>query len=464
MKPAYRIESDALGRVVISADAYWGIHTARALESFAVSGRVVHPRLIEAVIRIKRSAAAVNERAGRLDRRRAGAIRRACDDVLAGRLRDQFVVDKYQAGAGTSTNMNVNEVLANRGLEILRKAKGDYAALHPNDHVNLSQSSNDVYPAALHLAVLDALGELLPEAMKLAASFFRLGRRFAGVVKAGRTHLVDAVPVTLGGELRAYGSALRASIRGLKQAAAGLRELGLGGTGVGTGLNAPRGFGSAVCRELSRLTGRKLWPSRDLQMAMQSRRAAGDTAAALRGFALELGRISNDLRLLASGPETGLGEIRLPAVQAGSSFMPGKVNPSILEMVNMVCYRVAGNDLAAAWAVGAGQLELNAMLPVLAESLLESAELLTAACERMRTRCVDGIVADAGRCREYARRSPAVVTALAPKLGYAAAAALALRAAAAERDVFSQARAEKLLDEKGLKAAERSLLPRKGKL
>jgi len=356
--------------------------------------------------------------------------------------------------------MNVNEVLANRALEILRRPKGDYATLHPNDHINLSQSTNDVYPAALHLAVLGALADLHPPAMRLAASFFRLGRRYARLVKAGRTHLVDAVPVTLGGELRAYGSALRASLRNLKRAGDGLRELGLGGTGTGTGLNAPPGFGPAVCRELSRLSGTRLRPSRDLQMAMQSRRAAGDISAALRGFALELGRIVNDLRLLASGPETGIGEIRLPAVQAGSSFMPGKVNPSILEMVNMVCFRVIGNDQAAAWSVGAGQLEVNVMLPVLAESLLESAELLAAACEKMRAKCVDGIAADAKRCRDGARRSPAAATALVPKIGYTAAAALAGRAAAAGQDVFSQARAEKLLTEKDLRAAERSLLPR----
>jgi aspartate ammonia-lyase len=436
MAQKYRLEKDALGTLKIPADAYWGIHTERALENFPISGRPVHPRLIEAYIEIKRAAATVNERAGLLAARPARAIRAACDDALAGKLAGQFVVDMYQAGAGTSTNMNVNEVLCNRALERLRKAKGDYASLHPNDHVNLSQSTNDTYPAALRLAALASLPGFYAEAMKLAASFFRLGRRYGKTIKSGRTHLTDAVPVTLGGEFRAYGSALRASLKTLKKTAAALTELGLGGTGTGTGLNAPAGFPAKICRELSKRTRFKLRPASDLQKAMQSQAPAGDTAAALRGFALELGRIANDLRLLASGPATGLAEIRLPSVQAGSSFMPGKVNPSILEMVNMVCFRAIGNDQAAVWAVGAGQLELNVMMPVLAESLLESIELLTAACRQMRTRCVDGITVDAKRCRDYAYRSPAVATILSPILGYDRTAELAKRAAREGRSVI----------------------------
>jgi aspartate ammonia-lyase len=435
MKTRYRLEKDALGPFKVPEDAYWGVNTGRALLNFNISGRPVHPRLIEAYVEIKRAAALVNEKSGLLPPRPARAIRAACDDALAGKLAGQFVVDKYQAGAGTSTNMNVNEVLCNRALERLRKPKGDYKTIHPNDHVNLSQSTNDTYPAAMRLAALAALREFHPEAMKLAASFFRLGRRYGKVVKSGRTHLSDAVPVTLGGEFRAYGGALRASIKTLKKAADGLTELGLGGTGTGTGLNAPAGFPARMCRELSRRQGLKLKPASDLQKAMQSQGPLGDTAAALRGFSLELGRIANDLRLLASGPAAGLAEIRLPIVQAGSSFMPGKVNPSILEMVNMVCFRVIGNDQAAAWAVGAGQLELNVMMPVLAESLLESIELLTAAVRVLRTRCIDGITADAKRCRDYAYRSPAVATILSPILGYDRAADLAKRAVREGRSV-----------------------------
>jgi aspartate ammonia-lyase len=460
MNAKHRIESDALGRALISADAYWGINTARAVENFPVSGRTVHPRLIAAYARIKRAAATVNERAKTLDRRRAEAIRAACDEILAGRLADQFVVDKFQAGAGTSTNMNVNEVVCNRALEILRRRKGDYAYLHPNDHVNMSQSSNDTYPAALRLAALEGLRAFTPEAMSLAASFFRQGRRYARLVKAGRTHLVDAVPVTLGGEFRAYGNALRAAVKAVKRAAGTLLELGIGGTGVGTGLNAPSGYARNMCRELSKLTGFRFKPSRDLQKAMQSQQPAGDAAAALRGFALEIGRIANDLRLLASGPMTGIGEVRLPAVQAGSSFMPGKVNPSILEMVDMVAFRVQGNDLTVALAVGAGQLELNVMMPVAAEALLESIELLTAACRQMRTKCVDGLSADAKRCRENARRTPAAATALVPKLGYAKVAALVRRAAQSGESVFDLAAREKLLSPQELQKAEKALLPR----
>ncbi len=435
MMTRYRLEKDSLGVFKVPADVYWGVHTGRALDNFPISGRPVHPRLIEAYVEIKRAAALVNEKSGLLAPRPARAIRSACDDVLAGKLAGQFVVDKYQAGAGTSTNMNVNEVLCNRALERLRKLKGDYRIIHPNDHVNLSQSTNDTYPAAMRLAALAALGEFHPEAMKLAASFFRLGRRYARVVKSGRTHLADAVPVTLGGEFRAYGGALRAGLKTIKKAAAGLTELGLGGTGTGTGLNAPAGFPARICRELSRRTGLRLKPASDLQKAMQSQGPLGDAAAALRGFCLELGRIANDLRLLASGPATGLAEIRLPAVQAGSSFMPGKVNPSILEMVNMVCFRVIANDQAAAWAVGAGQLELNVMMPVLAESLLESIELLTAAIRVLRTRCIDGITADAKRCRDYAYRSAAAATILSPILGYDRAADLAKRAVRERRSL-----------------------------
>jgi aspartate ammonia-lyase len=449
MKTKFRWEKDSLGPFKVPADAYWGIHTGRALENFPISGRPVSPCLIDAYVEIKRAAAMVNEQAGLLDARPARAIRAACDDALAGRLAGQFVVDMYQAGAGTSTNMNVNEVLCNRALERLRKTRGDYAVLHPNDHVNLSQSTNDTYPAAMRLAALGALRGFNAEAMKLAASFFRLGRRYGRVVKSGRTHLVDAVPVTLGGEFRAYGSALRASLKMLKKAAAGLTELGLGGTGTGTGMNAPAGFPAKICRELARRTHFRLHPASDLQKAMQSQAPLGDTAAALRGFAVELGRIANDLRLLASGPSTGLAEIRLPAVQAGSSFMPGKVNPSILEMVNMVVFRVVGNDQTAAWAVAAGQLELNVMMPILAESLLESTGLLTAACRQMRTRCVDGITADARRCRDYAYRSPAAATILSPVLGYDRVAELARRAVERNRSII-----DIIAGESGLSKAE----------
>ena len=435
VKPPMRAEKDCIGGFSVPASAYWGINAGRAAENFPVSGRKINPRLITAYCHIKKAAAAVNARSGRLGKAKARAIIRAADEVLSGFLRDQFIVDRFQAGAGTSTNMNVNEVLCNRALEILGYKKGRYDILSPNDHVNMGQSTNDTYPTAAHLAALAALKDFYAEAGRLAASLAGRGKEFSGILKSGRTHLQDAVPVLLGREFSAYAAAISASLRHVVRTAADLKELGIGGSAAGTGMNTHPAFSRGMARELSRLTGFRLRKAADLMHAMQSQAPVGRVSSSMRDFAVELGRIANDLRLLSSGPATGLAEIRLPAVQAGSSIMPGKVNPSIPEMVNMVCFHAIGSDLGVSLAVSAGQLELNVMMPLIAENLLESVDLLTAACRQLALRCVDGISADPARCGDYAYHSMGLATALAPSIGYLAAADIAKRALAGGKTI-----------------------------
>ena len=447
LKPAgaMRVEKDSIGEFRVPARAYWGINAGRAAENFPISGRKVNTRLIAAYCHIKKAAAAVNLRAGQLPAAKGKALIRAADEVLSGGLRDQFIVDRFQAGAGTSTNMNVNEVLCNRALELLGYKKGRYDILSPNDHVNMGQSTNDTYPTAARLAALAALEDFEKEAARLAASLSGRGKKFAAILKSGRTHLQDAVPVLLGREFSAYAAAVRASARHIRRTAADLKELGIGGSAAGTGMNTSPAFARSMARELSRLTGFKVRKAADLMHAMQSQAPLGRVSSAMRDFAVELGRIANDLRLLSSGPATGLAEIRLPAVQAGSSIMPGKVNPSVPEMVNMVCFQAVGGDLSVSLAAAAGQLELNVMMPLMAENLLESIDLLAAACRQLALRCVDGITADAARCRDYARRSMGLATALAPEIGYLAAAGLAKRALASDNSIAGLAAAEGLL-------------------
>ncbi|MEK7722672.1 MAG: aspartate ammonia-lyase [Elusimicrobiota bacterium] len=445
---AMRVEKDSIGEFQVPVGAYWGINAGRAMENFPVSGRKINPRLISAYCLVKKAAAAVNMQAGLLPRAKAKAIIRAAEEILSGRLRDQFVIDRFQAGAGTSTNMNVNEALCNRALELLGYKKGRYDVLSPNDHVNMGQSTNDTYPTAAHIAALAALENFEVEAGGLAASLAERGKKFAGIIKSGRTHLQDAVPVLLGREFSAYAAAVRASVRHIRRTAADLGELGIGGSAVGTGMNTHPAFARRMVRELSKLTGLKLRKAGDLMHAMQSQAPVGRVSSAMRDFAVELGRIANDLRLLSSGPATGLAEIRLPPVQTGSSIMPGKINPSVPEMVNMVCFHAIGNDLSVSLAVAAGQLELNVMMPLMAENLLESIDLLAAACRQLALRCVDGITADAGRCRDYAHRSMGLATALAPVIGYLAAANVAKRALAGGKTVPG------LLEEEGLLSAE----------
>jgi len=427
---ATRVERDPLGEKPVPATALYGIQTLRAAENFPISGLRPLPAFVDAVVWIKRSAALVHRRTGRLDAPLADAIVQAADEVLAGQFRDQFVVDVYQAGAGTSHNMNCNEVLANRANEILGGSRGTYQPVHPNDHVNMAQSTNDVIPTAMRLAVLSTMPATLRALDRLAESLLRKGTEFDEIIKSGRTHLQDATPIRLGQEFTAYGHTVERHRAKLEAAAEWLRDLGIGGTAVGTGLNAEPEYAGLMVEELARISGLQLRPGRDLVQLMQSMGDIATLSGALRAYVLDLNKIANDIRLLASGPRTGLAEIVLPAVQPGSSIMPGKVNPSIAEMVNQVCYQALGLDTTVALAAEAGQLELNVMMPVMAHNLVFALMIVGNASAVLAERCVDGLEADAAQCAYWLERSPALVTALAPRIGYAEAARLAKEAVA----------------------------------
>ena len=427
---ATRTERDPLGELAVPADALYGIQTERARRNFPISHQLPLAPFVDAVIRIKKAAALTHKATGRLEARLADAIVRAADEVLGGEHRSQFVVDPYQAGAGTSHHMNCNEVLANRANELLGGARGTYAPVHPNDHVNMAQSTNDVIPTAIRLAVLAELPALLAALDRLGRAFLAKGRAFDGILKSGRTHLQDATPIRLGQEFAAYGHTIERNRERLAQAADALRDLGIGGTAVGTGLNAEPTYPARMVKHLQAITGLELREGKDRVQLMQSMGDATAFSGALRTYAVDLGKIASDLRLLASGPRTGLAEILLPPVQPGSSIMPGKVNPSIPEMVNMVCYQALGNDVTIAAAAEAGQLELNVMMPVIAHNLLFTMAILTNASRVLAAACVEGIEADREQCEHWLDRSPALVTALAPKIGYAEAAKLAKEALA----------------------------------
>lgn len=420
-----RIERDSLGEMEVPEDAYYGAQTARAVRNFPISGLRPHPTYVWATVIIKKCAARANRATGRLDARSADAIEAAADEVLAGALADQFVVDPFQAGAGTSHNMNVNEVLANRALEILGHRRGEFSALHPNDQVNMAQSTNDVIPTAIRLAALELLDPLLEELEALEKCLQAKAKEFGHILKSGRTHLQDAVPIRLGQEFGAYAVAVEKNRNGLEACIPELLELGIGGTATGTGLNAEPGYISGVVEELSLATGFPLIGSANLFEAMQNMDPFLALSSALRRTAVNLGRIANDLRLLSSGPRTGLDEIRLPAVQPGSSIMPGKINPSMAEMLNMVCFQVMGCDQAVMLAGQAGQLELNVMMPLIAYNLTFSLDLLTNGVKKFRESCVVGISANEECCRRYLEQSLGLVTVLAPSIGYNAAAEVA---------------------------------------
>ena len=454
-----RVERDSLGTKRVPAAAYYGIQTLRAVENFPISGLRLPIEMVRAYAHIKRAAAHANAAVGRLPRRLAAPIGRAATEVLRGRFDQEFVVDVYQAGAGTSFNMNVNEVIANRANELLRARKGTYHPIHPNDHVNMAQSTNDTFPTAMQLACLLTLPAFDEAARELETAFAWQGRRFARVVKAGRTHLQDAVPVRLGGEFTAYAVAIRKARHHVAHCGAALRELNLGGTAVGTGMNAHPRYRRLAIRALRAWTRLPLRPAEHLQERMQSMADFARLSAALRSYALELIRIANDLRLLSSGPNTGLGEITLPPVQPGSSIMPGKVNPAMAEMVDMVGFQVLGHDATVAAAVQAGQLELNVMMPVIAYNVLQPIRLLTAASQAFARKCIRGITADAAHCNALAQRSLALVTALAPTLGYLKAAMIAkeslrtrkpLQQLVVEHRLLSPAQAKRLLDPRRL--------------
>ncbi len=425
-----RIEKDPLGEKPVPAEALYGIQTVRAVENFPISGLRPLPAFVDAVIWIKRSAALTHKETGRLDPKLADAIVKAADEVLGGQHRDQFVVDVYQAGAGTSHNMNCNEVLANRANELLGGARGAYTPVHPNDHVNMAQSTNDVIPTALRLATLATLPMLLQSMDRLAAACLAKGQEFDHVIKSGRTHLQDATPIRLGQEFTAYGHTVQRHRQKLAQAADWLRAMGIGGTAVGTGLNAEAAYPALMVKYLKRVSGLELTVGEDRIQLMQSMGDVATLSGAFRAYVLDLNKIANDIRLLASGPRTGLAEIMLPAVQPGSSIMPGKVNPSIAEMVNQVCYQALGLDTTVAMASEAGQLELNVMMPVIAHNIVFGLTITGNATRVFAERCIAGIEADEKLCGYWLERSPALVTALAPKLGYAESAKLAKEAIA----------------------------------
>jgi aspartate ammonia-lyase len=448
--PTHRIERDPLGDVRVPADAYYGGQTQRAVENFPISGFTAFPELVTATVHIKRAAAQANRELNRLDAGVADAIVAAADEVLAGKLRDQFVVDVYQAGAGTSHNMNTNEVLANRAAELLGGTRGDYSRVHPNDHVNMGQSTNDVFPTATRLAVLAALPDLLAAARQLASAFDAKGREFASVLKTGRTHLQDAVPITLGQEFSGYAANIAHAADDLERTAGQLQELNLGATAVGTGLNAGDRYTELAVRNLARATALPLRPAANKFRVTQSMGDVLAYSAALRRLAVEVSKVSSDLRLLSMGPRAGLAEIQLPAVQPGSSIMPGKVNPSVPEMVNQVCYQVYGCDAANLAAADAGQLELNVMMPVIAWNTLLATRILRQAMRVLKERCVDGVHADEGRARELLDRSTAVATALSPYIGYAATAEIAKESVRSGRAVADIVRERKLLPDEQL--------------
>ena len=432
---AFRTERDPLGELSVPASAYYGVQTARAVENFPISSLRASPDLVTATVLVKKAAAEANRDLGRLDATIASAIISAADEILGGSLRDQFVVDVYQAGAGTSHNMNTNEVLANRAAEHLGFPRGVYDHVHPNDHVNMGQSTNDVFPTATRLALLLGYDPLLREARALVESMTAKANAFRDVMKTGRTHLQDAVPITFGQEFGGYAACLHCGIDDVAAAGEQLRELNIGATAVGTGLNAGDDYRSAVVGHLERYTGLPVRPAENLFRVTQS---MGDVLAysgAMRRLAVELGKIANDLRLLSMGPRAGLSEIVLPAVQPGSSIMPGKVNPSIPEMVNQVCFQVMGCDQTIALACEAGQLELNVMMPVIAWNALHASTILRNAIHVFRTRCVDGLTVDTERARELLDRSTAAATALNPYIGYAATADVAKTAVKTGRSI-----------------------------
>ncbi|HUI31293.1 MAG TPA: aspartate ammonia-lyase [Candidatus Acidoferrales bacterium] len=444
----YRIEKDSLGELRVPVNAYYGVQTQRAVENFPVSGIKPHPDWIKATVLVKKGAAIVNNKLNLLDKRKADAIIQACDEILDGKNLDQFVVDVYQAGAGTSHNMNANEVIANRAIEILGGKRGDYSVVSANDDVNMAQSTNDVIPAVIRISATLLIDKFLPVLDELAKAFDRKTKEFDHVIKSGRTHLQDATPIRLGQEFSGYAACVRGHFDRIKSCREDLTCLGIGGTAVGTGVNADPGYREMMVKELSSLTEIDFKAAKNYFEAMQSMAGAVLLSGTLRNLALDITRIANDLRLLGSGPRTGFAELKLPAVQPGSSIMPGKVNPSILEMVNMVSYQVIGLDTTVAYAAQAGQLELNVMMPVIGFNLTFALEIYRNALHILRVKCIDGIEADETVCREFAEKSVSIVTALTPHIGYLKAAEVVKEAVAKGKSIRAVLVEKKVLDEK----------------
>ncbi len=447
-----RTEKDTLGEVKVPADALWGAQTQRAVENYPISGYRAFPAFIRAIVSVKKAAALGNAEAGRLSAERRDAIVWACDEIIGGAYHDQFVVDVFQAGAGVSFHMNTNEVIANLADRKLGGSLGTYTKVSANDHVNMAQSTNDVTPTAMRLAHLELTKALTAELDLLADSIAAKAEQYKDVVKPGRTHLQDAVPVTFGQELGGWAARVRSASARVRAGRAELCELGIGGTAAGTGLNADPKFRERVCRSLAQWYGEPIVPARDLFQAMQSMAPFVRISSGMRTAAIEIAQICNDIRLLVSGPRTGFGELIVPAVQPGSSIMPGKVNPAIAEMVDQVCFQVIGNDTAVMLGAQAGQLELNVMMPGINYAICLSATILMNAVRQLRTRTIDGMRVDAERAQELLHASPSLLaTALSPHIGYARASALAKRALAEKRTLLDVALEEKVMPEADLR-------------
>lgn len=456
----YRTEHDVLGPVKIDSSAYYGSETERARKNFPVSGMVIHNDFIRAYAALKKAAAHANMKLGKLDRAKGEAISRACTEIMAGGYQEQFVVDVFQAGAGTSTNMNLNEVIANLAIEALHGRKGNYRLVHPNDHVNMSQSTNDTYHCAMRIAAYHSIVKrLIPELKLLQRSLHAKSVAFSSITKIGRTHLQDAVPMTLGEEFSGYEGIVAHAIEELEHASHALLELPLGGTAVGTGINAPKGYAAEAVRQLNLITHSRFRLSSYMFTDMQTEHAELITNGALKGLAIGLGKIANDLRLLSSGPRAGMADITLPAVQPGSSIMPGKINPSMVEMLNMVCFQVIGNSHAVDEAAGSGQLELNVFMPIIAFNLMFSLYILPNAVHAFNEKCVKGIKANVQEINRYLEMNLSLATALSPYIGYARAAQIArtaykegksVKQVCIERHVLDREKLNAILDSKSL--------------
>ena len=450
-KPSTRSEKDSLGHKDVPSNVYYGIQTARAVENFPVSGLRAHNALIRAIAMVKEAAAEANRQLGLVDAKTANAIIQAAQEIQRGQWHEHFVVDVFQAGAGVSFHMNTNEVIANRASELLGGELGEYKHAHPNDDVNYGQSTNDVFPTSMRLATLLELESLYIALDGVIAALKAKGKEFHHILKSGRTHMMDAVPMRLGQEFTAYAGAIKRAKQAIQQQSELLRELGLGGSAVGTGLNTHPDYRAKAVANLARISGQALTPVDDMRYAMQSNLGMSSVSSALRNLALEVIRISNDLRLLASGPNTGLAEINLPALQPGSSIMPGKINPVMAELAAMVSFQVIGYDTAVALAAQAGQLELNVMMPTMTHSVLTSITIMTNMLRQLTNFCIQGITANQKRCETYAQSTVSLATALNPYIGYAKAAEIVKESVATGNTIIDIARARGYLSESQIK-------------
>ncbi len=450
-----RIETDSIGSLTLPESADYGIHSARAVENFPITGVELKdfPELVQSLAMTKKAAALANMELGVLDMRIGGAIARACDRMIVGEGHGNFIVDMIQGGAGTSTNMNANEVVANLALRELQRPAGDYKTIHPNDHVNLSQSTNDVYPTAVRLTMIRCVPALVAEQEALKAALLVKAEEFHDIIKVGRTQLMDAVPMRLGHEFRGFATTIGEDIDRLREVGNLLREINLGGTAIGTGINTPEGYGDCAIKHLAAISGERLLAAGDLIEATSDMGAFITFSGVLKRIAVKLSKICNDLRLLNSGPRAGLGEIRLPAVQAGSSIMPGKVNPVMPEVINQIAFQVIGNDLTVTMAAEAGQLQLNAFEPVIVFNILQSMRMLTRGMKVLREKCIVGIEADRERCQDLLNHSLVAVTAINPYVGYAVASRVAKEALKSRRSVREVVLAEGLMTEAQLEEA-----------